>query len=338
VAAPAQTREREIVLERFLELSPSEQLAVYRAVRDLLGARLALVKKDKVVEERATSLDVFKRVADHLALADGVAPTPAEFDAACRELDLDWNRSRVSRAWGRWRFGKEAFLGDSHDSIVRRRIRHTVDRRRRREAPLRGIRLWLAAAPGDRGRRAYEAWAREYNSDLRERQLPVSVSASNAASAFGIRWVDLVRHAAGEITLDEARKPRTPRQRRYSRGPHDLVALKDIGEILGVSLAVASYTARRKPGFPTPVIELGHARLWVRGDVEAYAAGDRFPTRRPNELRNLYVTANEAARATGLGVLAVRSGRHGFPEPAVQLRSVSLWLRSEVDAWKRAAA
>ena len=33
------SREREIVLQRFLELTPADQLQTYRAMRDLLAAR-----------------------------------------------------------------------------------------------------------------------------------------------------------------------------------------------------------------------------------------------------------------------------------------------------------
>lgn len=184
------TREREIVLQRFLELEPAEQFAAYRAMRDYLGSRLKPIKRDGSVEERATSLDVFKQVAEHLSLDDGVAPTPAQFDAACRLLGLDWNRSRGGRAWGRWRFGRDVFLGHDHESAVRRQIRHAVgDRRRRTEAPLRGVRLWLLTKPADRTRSSYRAWARNYNADLGEGDLRVVEYLTSTSAALVVsRW------------------------------------------------------------------------------------------------------------------------------------------------------
>lgn len=327
------SREREIVLERFYELSPAEQLATYLAVRDYLAARLTLVKRDTVVEERAASLDIFKQVAEHLSLATGVGPTPAEFDAACRVLGLPWNRSRVKRAWGRWRFGKDAFLGEDHDSAPRRRARGAVgDKRRRSEAPVRAVRLWLATEPAKLTWSDYRKWAREYNAELGPSDLPVGVDPHNLTRPMGIRWRDLVRHAAGEISLDEARPSLTRDQTRYCRGPHDLVGMAEIQPIFGGSQWKAQSHAA-KHSFPGAVIDLPAGRLWLRSDVEAYAQKRAFPERTTNELRSDYLTADEVASVTGLAVSTVRRGFRKFPETAVSLGSIRLWLRSEVVAW-----
>jgi len=334
MAADPLSREREIVLQRFLELTPADQFQTYRAIRDLLAARLTLAKKDDAVEERGTSLDIFKRVTEHLELPDGVAPTPAQFDAVCGELDLGWNRSRVGRAWGRWRFGKEAFLGHDHDSAIRRGVRRAIsDGRRRHEAPLHTIRLWLATNPANRGWRAYTVWARDYNSELQEGDLPVVQSASNFSLQLGMRWPDLVRYAANEITAAEARPPIKQVIKRYCRGPYDLVTRADLVSILGCSKWTAGeYAAQHS--FPLAVVVLPGARLWIRSDIKAYSKKRPFPERRENEFRSVYMTADEAAEAAGVPLTAVRRGHRDFPEAAVSFGAVKLWLRSEVEAWR----
>lgn len=55
----------------------------------------------------------------------------------------------------------------------------------------------------------------------------------------------------------------------------DLVDSRAVAELLGLSHAesVATYR-RRHADFPAPVVDMGAGRclLWVRGDVEAWAA------------------------------------------------------------------
>jgi hypothetical protein len=299
VAAEKMSREREIVIQRFLELGPREQFAAYRAMRDYLGAKITLVKRDDAVQERAESLEAFKQVAAHLGLAADAAPTPAQFDAACRELDLGWNRSRVKRAWGRWRFGKEAFLGDDHDTAVRRDLHHSVGgRRRHHEAPERAIRLWLKTKPVDRGWRAYTAWAKEYNANLTAGELPVTLHAHHLARKLGTGWKDAVRSVAGEISGGEVQPVRKRKIEMFCRGPHDLVALGQVAAILGCTDTYASKQAAAKR-FPSAVIDLPNGRLWVRQDITAYAANKAFPERTVNELRDVYFTLADAVNATG---------------------------------------
>jgi predicted DNA-binding transcriptional regulator AlpA len=332
VASKPLSREHEIVLQRFLELSPVEQLETYRAMRDLLGARLRLVKRDDTVEERAASLGIFSRVAAHLHLPEGTAPTPTQFNAVCRELDLGWNSSRFIRAWGRWRFGKDAFLGQDHDSAPRHNLHRTVGHKlRRHEAPLRAVRLWLATEPTERSWGAYGDWAREYNSDLKSGDLPVNQTAANLAAQMGMMWPDLVRYAAGEIQLGEAR-PRIKKVRKhYCRGPHDLVATGDLAAILDCPKPTASRHAARH-AFPQPVLDLPGGRLWVRSDVEAYSQERKVPERRRNEFRSFYMTAAEVAKALGVSERMVRDRGAHLPEPVLNLGTVTLWLSSEVEA------
>jgi predicted DNA-binding transcriptional regulator AlpA len=331
VASGQISRAREIVLHRFLELEPKEQLETYRDIRDYLGARLVLVKRDNAVEERAESLDVLSRVVTHLELPEGVAPTPAQFDRVSRELNLGWNRSRVTRAWGRWRLGKDAYLGGDHDSATRRRIRRPIDRRRRYEEPLRGVRLWLETDPPARTARDYMAWAREHNANLDQGALRVRVSGALIASSSGMTWKDLLRVAVGEIAAADARPSKKRPVKVYSRSPHDLVSRQDVARILGVTeTAINDHIG--KSYFPTAVIDLPSKRFWVRADVEAYRDDRPIPVRQPNELRHAYMTVAEVSAATEMPERSVHKRLRGLPEPVLSGR-VSVWLRDEIERW-----
>lgn len=321
-----------IVLARFRDLEPGEQLLVYREVRDYLGARIRLGSRDALVEARAESLDVMRQVAAHLRLTDGQLPTPTQFDATCRELNLPWNRSRFTRAWGRWRFGKEAFAGVHHDTAARRNLFRAVDDRRVRcEAPLRALQMWLATNPPDRTAKTYRRWAGEYNAQIAHGEVPVSILGYHMSRSLGLTWVDAVRYAAAEIGLAEAAKPRERLSRNYCRGPYDLVAMSDVQAILGRSRSEA-YREVHNTEFPVPVLSLSGARLWLRTDVEAYAAGRSTSKREANELRHHYLTVPEICNATGLTLSKLRT-RRGAPTPAVLMHRVRLWLRREVDDW-----
>lgn len=169
----ALSRERDIVVERFLALPPREQLATFRELRDQLAAPYRAIKRDRVVAQRAAALEVLAAVAAHLGLPDGHAPTPTQFDAVCRELGLRSNRNRVRRAFGRWRFAKEQFLAQSGVSASGVR----PPRAARYEAHEAAIRRWLATDPQDRRLSAYVAWARAYNEDLPDGALPLPLRA-----------------------------------------------------------------------------------------------------------------------------------------------------------------
>src|SRR5581483_118193 len=323
MAVSERSREREIVLQRFLELDPREQLATYREIRDCLADRLTLVKRDVRVEERAQALEIFQRVADELGLAEGSAPSPDQFDAACRQLGVSW------------RFAKDAFLGNDHDSVKRRQLRTASGGRRRRyEAPRRSIELWLRSKPTDRTFRSYTAWAHDYNSNLKDGELPVTTAAHHVARKLGLSWQDAVAVVAGEIEPVAGRPIRRKAKQFICRGPFELVSMTEAAEILGCTttwLAKLSTWQR----FPTPVIDLPRGRLWIRQDIEAYGAERPFPRRERNEARHLYLVGAEVTELTGLTEAAFIR-RPGFPEPAVRMGRVRLWLREEVVAWAEA--
>lgn len=323
----------QFVLDRFYTLNAREQLLAYRACRDYLAARVGETKRDGVIAERAGAIEALEAVAKHLKLPPGRAPTPTEFDEAARVLGLDWNRSRVTRAWGRWRFAKSAFLGEPMSESSDQRDQRLGPRRRKRrhEGHLDGVQLWLKTKPQSFSIDSYNAWAKDYNE--RANGAPLVVTRGNSVSiALGLTWRDAVRFAKGEITQAEGRPPgKRPRQQ-FSRGPYDFVSQRHLSQMFGKD----DYALGRvlsSPGFPPPALVMQRVRLWVRQDIEAFQNGRPFPERDPKEIRALYLTRKEVAALTGLTMDSVSYGQRGVPGAAVYVGPVQLWLRSEVETW-----
>jgi len=338
VSAEPTSRELELVLQRFFALTPPDQLTAYRTVRDYLAGRVRQTKRDHVIAEKEAALRAIAAVAAHLNLAAGEAPTPAHFDAAARSLELGWDRNRVRRAWGRWRFAKAAFLGQRlPESTKQRDERRKIGGRwHTREGHLTGIQLWLATDPGATSSQAYRAWAREYNETLPPDALPVIVAPGAVAAALKMGWPDVIRLARGEITQAQARPPKKRRSESFCRGPHQLVSLEDVEGIVGLSRSPTRDETNRQ-AFPAPVVVVpGVVRLWLREHVEAYKAGRRWSpdenVQQLDSLRDVYMTLSEVKEMTGLTRGQIGTGSHDLPEPAVRAGFKLLWLRSEVEA------
>jgi hypothetical protein len=338
VASQPATRELELVLQRFLDLAPADQLHAYREIRNHLADRARETKRDRIVAEKEEAVAAFATVAAHLSLPAGEAPTPAQFDAAARDLGLTcarglkWDRSRVRRAWGRWRFAKDVFLGREPSRGTRPRGRW---RRQTHETRLRAVKLWLTTNPQNLSSAAYSAWAREYNDNLAAGELPVAIRAASISTKMNKTWPDVIRVVRGEITEAEARPLQKRRVERYCRGPHDLVSFEELRKILKRPVRGAGIEARRGD-FPAPAIILPSTRFWLRDDVKAYKAGRRWTSeendRQRDSLRHLYLTVDQVKELTGLNRDQLKMGRDGMPPPVVKLGFRMLWLRSEVEA------
>jgi predicted DNA-binding transcriptional regulator AlpA len=332
-----QSREFEIVMQRFHALPPREQLGAYRAVRDYLSERIRETKRDRIVAERAAAVEVLAKVADHLNLPRDQAPSPAQFDDATKSLRLPWDRSRVQRAWGRWRFAVDALLKDRlpESATQRTQRRHLTQSKRKKEGHIRGVQLWLDTKPSATTPSAYRAWAREYNQETEAKsETPaVVVDSGWVARALGMTWPDVVRHARGDISAEQGRPMKKRRRERYSRGPYILASLEDVREILETLYGATRETLR--VDFPAPVVVLPSIRLWLRDDVKAYKRGRRWSAeenaKKYNEYRHLYLTVEEVMAMTGLSRDQITKRRRGVPAPSVRLGFISLWLRSEIE-------
>jgi len=54
--------------------------------------------------------------------------------------------------------------------------------------------------------------------------------------------------------------------------PEDLIGPQEVALIIGLSNVRGVSVYRRRAGFPAPTIEKGRCVLWLRTDVEAWAA------------------------------------------------------------------
>jgi hypothetical protein len=334
--AKTESRKRELVLQGFYDLSLSDQLVAHRAIRDHLGEHVVESRHDQVIDERAGALEALRAAAVHLRLEEGAAPTPAEFETAARELGLGWTKSRVQRAWGKWRFAKQALINDgTRESWRQRDSRLNYEgRRRTHEEHVAGLRLWLASNPNQTKVHSYEQWAREYNETRGRDRRPVVTRATAVMKALGgMRWVDVVRLARGEITQEKGTVANRRKRERTCRGPYDLVGTNGLRDMFGGETEHGLLVKIGRPDFPRPILVIANQQLWERSDVESFVRGKPFPSRVPNEDRGLYLTRREVADLCDLHVELVSRGGRGIPQMAVVIGRVHLWLREEVEAF-----
>lgn len=319
----------------FFELSALEQRRAFTQIRDFLAAAAPTdTEADRIVGEQAEALDVLARVAEHLKLPEGRAPTAAAFDDVCRELDLGWTRSRVIRAWGRWRTACAALDGRNIPLTARQLAYYSKFRGRstKRMPALTALRRFVESAPPKERTVDYACWAREQNERLGEGEL-LFPSVAMVFKGLPVTWRDALRVARGEVALADVPERKVRRYESWVSGPNDLVSMGDVMKLLGVSRSEADGRAREEE-FPAPVVRLGSTRGWLRSDVEAYARGEPVPQRQENELQHQYLDGHDLGRLIGLSFLTIRLGPKGmFPPFTGRLAATKYWLRSDVERW-----
>jgi predicted DNA-binding transcriptional regulator AlpA len=317
---------------RVISLTTADQLQLFELLRERLSTEVAETNADRKAQARAEALKVLAEVADCLG-KPGEMPTPDEFDVTAASIAPGWNRSRVVRAWGKWRFAKTAYLGgEVRTTGETRKLLSAVGaiNTRSPEIFLAFVRKWLDTNPPGTFKRDYQAWVKKYNETLKEGDDPAP-SVDRIYAKLRITWEDVVRVARGEISLAKARPTQARDRKRVCQGPHDLVSITEIQEKLGCTRPTAN-TKTRKPGFPVPVFSTGRVRLWMREDVEAYLKGEPFPKREEDELGDEYLRVIEVADRLGVAEVSVASytARH-LPRPTVNLGGVRLWHVSVIE-------
>lgn len=340
MSSAADRPELNTALERFYALSPRDQLAAFELIREYLGASAPETKHDRELRERAESLAALEKVATQVGLPKGRGPTTTQFKAEAPDVAPEWNVSRVTRLWGRWRFAVDAYEG--------RRMRATADQIALRlgeplrpyseEECLNALRTWLASEPRRATMEHYTRWHIEYNDRLPagERRLPSSSTIKNRLQV----WFDeALKVARGEVELAEAQRnhaERVSRGRRHdwTRTEHDLVGIQWVARCAGTAVAVA---ARRthQAGFPPPALTLGKRRAWLREDVESYYHGEPLSEREANWLQPLYLSSVQAAAMVGRDRGALLLNLDTLPKPAGRVAGELFFLRSEVEQWVR---
>lgn len=332
---PAPDGELTAAMRGFFELSPRDQVRAATQMRDFLGAAAPVeTAADREIRDRNEALEVMAKVATHLGLAEGRAPTANQFDGACRALGIDWNRTRVIRAWGLWRNAGAAFRGESI-AVTARQLgyqRRSRGRRSPYEDSITAVRRWLNTSPPATGVRDYDDWAREENNRIAAGGLRVPRSVA-VRTRLGLAWSDVLKGARREQELGDL-PARIPREHfDWSDGPDDLISIRTVAELLGLGRTAAEGRSRER-GFPTSVAVFGRTRAWVRSDVEAFVAGAPVPDRLENELRVRYLDAHELCPLIGLSPSSIQTQRKSsFPPPTGCVASTRYWLRADVERW-----
>ncbi len=354
---PERSSELEEAIRRFVQLAPEDQFELYEQARDHLGelpdghdARAVAIRY------RYEALEAIGKVARHLGLPDKQAPTVQQFEATSKELGLEFSKSKVIRAWGRWRFASQAFVGGylAYSAAQATRKREVEWYDKGYEEPIEAVRRWLATKPPKETVKAYAAWAEEQNRGAKPgaRKLPIYEA---IRQRVGCNWADTVKIARGERTTKEARAEPTKglsiaanRNRHFAnkwelrrdalkRLP-DLVALGDITRLLGTTKKRATRRCQAS-GFPKPVqtTTQGH-RFWLREEVEAHLAGRNRASADRARARSLMQSPDVAKRLNiGAGKMKsdlVRKRWHAIPPPSMKHAQVSFWLETEVIAWE----
>jgi hypothetical protein len=322
------------LLRRFYTLQYGKQLAAAVEIARCLQPEAVVPGLGSAAAEQQEGLAVLEAAVTQLELPAGVAPTARAFNGTEAARAAGWNSTRVARVFGRWNFALDRLRGKPQRQSAAQRAAERAARRgvhREREDYLRGLRLWLASEPPSFTTCDYDAWRNEYNEKLADGELPL-VSYSMLRKAFRSSWADLIEVARGNLSIAEAEAHTRPSPLARVEGSHGLIGFAEVRELLGLSITAAR-AATRRPGFPPPAythLRGPRQRLWRRGEVEAFIAGDS--TAESASLQHEYLDAHQVAEALGLAVITVTTGSSPrVPAPSVRAAGLQLWQCKDVD-------
>jgi hypothetical protein len=303
--------ERDAVMRRIYALSPRDQLEVHRLLSQHLGDELGdETEFARQARERREAMEAMERVAKHLGLAAGVAPTVTQYRDAWNPAAQEWSSARVIRAWGRYRFAEQAFRGERIPPTAAQRSlqRYSSGKAHWFEPPLVGVRQWLGTNPPSETGLDYDNYVREHNSALVSGKIEglALIQRTAVRRSLGLRWPDVLRVARSEADA-------APLQARYEKerleadkGPLGVISTTTIGLLLDVSRPQV-YRTRQLDGFPKPVVKVSKHYGWVLADVLAYRDGQPFPRRERGEMQHLVMECEELAELLGYTPHGVRS-------------------------------
>jgi len=336
--------EWQTVLRRALDLVGRDQLKLFRALSDSLGGDL-WEEDDRARQARLRdeALAAMQAAATHLGLPEGQAPTIPEFKRAAKQTSLPMTFSAVYSAFDeRWDVASRHYRGERiPETAAQRAMRRKYLGRREdvREAPLTGVRLFVTQDPPPAANRRedYETWAREFNENPRDGYKRISESASHICGQLGLGWDLVLAVAAGRTDPEQARKESLSAALSEA-GP--LVGHLLVSQMLGLSLHARH---AKQATFPKPVFRFVKGnRMWLRSDIEGYAAGRRDFTHVEGVLQDQYLDGNQLGEEV-LGVASLQAIRARVskdaweivPRPAGKAGSRYYWSRADVERWLR---
>ena len=337
-------RECEDVMRRIYRLPVREQLMVFRMLREYLGGQAGdETVFEKEIRERQGALDAMRRVAEHLHLAEDIAPSSIEYKQAPKAVTQGWSLTKVGRAWGRYRLAQQAYRGEHvPSSVSQRSLRRSLSGRKQKcDTHLNGLRAWLATGPHTKATRDYDAFVKKHNSDLvLSGHGSPFVSAYSVRCALGLGWDGALALAEDDADQDALRE-RFLRER-IGRETKCLpvIGVTTTALLLGRTVWRVRQL-RRMEGFPTPVLRIRGRDGWYLEDIEAYKAGDQPKLRELDELRPMILDSHDMSRMLGVGLSAIftnaRLDGSRVPPPDGYLGPTMYWLREPTEARLAAA-
>lgn len=330
------------VVRRLPNLTQRELVRLIEIAGEMVTSAPAEVEA-VIMEARARdeALSAMHAVAAALRLPEGKAPTATQMRNHARAAAPGWTTARVTTIFGRWRSATEAYEGRPEPLSARQRAHLRAARLgvfRQRDDYLAGVRAWLHTQPPSLTADDYDAWRREHNAALPDGEHPV-VSYSMLRKALPWSWETTKLVASGALAAEDAptRSASTTADR---HGPHDLIGIKTICELLGLNRTAARNLTYSRT-FPAPAYTQPRPpriRLWRRSTVIAFGNGAEVEECEPNDLQDFYLDAHAVAEALGLARITVTTrSSPRVPDPAVLVAGLQLWMRRDIDAARRAA-
>ena len=301
--------EREALLARVLALPEREQLEIHHTLSASLGGRLGReTDRDRQVRLRYEALEAMRAAAKHLRLPETQAPTIPQYKRAAKEAGLPLTFNAVYRAFEEnWDIATRFYLGqDVPATAAQRSARRAILGRNRtdKEAPLSGVRLFLAQDPPpvSTTRADYGEWARERNETLAPGELRVIENADHLRMVLRTGWERCLAVARNEMVLEDAQELTLAEQ------------LNEAGPLVGHHLASwylgLSPHGRhaKRAGYPQPVVCLGKTNwLWLLTDIEAFKRGKRDFAHERGALQDTYIDAHDLAALLDLSTTHLKS-------------------------------
>jgi hypothetical protein len=338
--------EREVLLVRVLALPEREQLEIHEALSASLGGRLGReTERARQARLRREALAAMRAAAEHLDLPETQAPTIPEYKRAASEASLPLTFNAVYRAFEEsWEIATRFYLGEEVPATAAQRsARRAILGRNRtdKEAPLSGVRLFLAQDPPpvSTTRADYYEWARERNETLAPGELRVIELGDSIRTVLRTGWERCLAVARDEMTLEEAQALTLSEQ------------LSEAGPLVGHHLASwylgLSPHGRhaKRPGYPQPVVCLGTTNwLWLLTDIEAFKRGKRDFAHEQGALQDTYIDAHDLAALLHLGTTRLK-GRleredgattktwERLPKPTGRAGKGLFWDRAYAQRW-----
>lgn len=178
-----------LIWKKAVDLPLSEQLEFHRRYGEHLGLGPGHpTKTDEQRDRVRLALNEMRRAAEHLHLADGVAPKSHEYEQAAKALGLSLSRGKVERAFGGWRWAKYQYLGGKPlptpaqaalTSATLGQVRVGADY-------IGNLEVWLRTVPASKTKPVYAKFMRRFNDSVDEGQAPLVDATTIASSSASV--------------------------------------------------------------------------------------------------------------------------------------------------------